>query len=65
MLEAVTASRSGVSSAQAQQPGAQQVAAAGFVARMKALTNVPSISLASRSASSPWPARNVRASSTL
>src|SRR4051812_43590022 len=49
---------------QEQEPGAQQEPAA-FVARMKALTNLPSTSFASASTSRPWPERKARASSTL
>jgi len=50
---------------QLQQLGPQHAAAAGFVARMKPLMNVPSTCLASASTSSPSPARKVRASSML
>ena len=46
-----------------QQLGAQHVSS-GFVARTKALTNVPSSSVASAWASSPSAARNARASCT-
>src|SRR6266540_3190134 len=45
----------------AQQPGAQQLRV--FVARTKALTNLPSTSLTRASLSNPSPARNARASS--
>ena len=47
----------------AQQPGAQQLA--GFVARMKALMNLPSTCGAIASTSTPCPLRKVRASSML
>src|SRR5258706_3880079 len=41
------------------------VADVGFTARMKALMNLPSMSLVNRSASRPLPARNAAASSAL
>jgi hypothetical protein len=43
---------------------ARTCGAAGFTARMNALTNLPSTSFAAASASTPSAARNARASST-